>query len=193
MCKASSTLALPIGSSVEERSAHSGVTRAEPFKQKPEGSIRRRVPEDPALLSLPGTRLGRGLAERKKIACIHQECAPGVIRPRTYSAQIRSTLTWRGQAPSEDRTCPLRQKRRRAFVSTARSACLAPASVTVTAITDLLLGYPSFFGRRETQCPHSCAERTSAFSRLSWNMLAIVMFLFWRRRDRSGAGRCSIF
>jgi hypothetical protein len=37
----------------EEPLAHSGVARAEPFKQKFEGSTRRRAPEDPALLSLP--------------------------------------------------------------------------------------------------------------------------------------------
>jgi hypothetical protein len=36
------------------------------------------------------------------------------------NAQVAAHLKWRGQAPSEDRTCPLRQKRRHAFVSTAR-------------------------------------------------------------------------
>ena len=83
----------------QEPPAHSGVTRAEPFKQKFEGSVRRRVPEDPALLSLPEHGSGGVSLSARRLAAFAKSARRGVIRPRTYNAQIRSTLTWRGQAP----------------------------------------------------------------------------------------------
>jgi hypothetical protein len=66
----------------EEPLAGRGVARAEPFKQKFEGSTRRRVPEDPALCSLPeraragsrfsarpffGVQGSRGIARLKRL------------------------------------------------------------------------------------------------------------------------------
>src|SRR5262249_20141240 len=58
-------------------------------------------------------------------------------------------LRWRGQAriivEVEARTCPLRQLPDDASIPTAQPACPPPASVAVTAVTDLLFEYPIIF------------------------------------------------
>jgi hypothetical protein len=58
-----------------------------------------------------------------------------------------------------------------------------PASVPVTAITDLLFGYHHFLDAADARVLiHARATPVSLGT-----LLAIAVFFFWRRRDCSGA------
>src|SRR5262249_251305 len=63
--------------------------------------------------------------------------------------------------PFAGRTCPLRQLQDDASIATAQAACHAPASVAVTAVTDLLFEYPIIFWtnqRSVTQLLLCCSD-----------------------------------
>jgi hypothetical protein len=119
-----------------------------------------------------GTRQERTSAYRVILPVIELNRVCGRWAVESLRAD-RGILTWRGQAsrrhgagrPHGPARFGSYRKPISASVSTAQAACRAPASATVTAVTDLLFGYPIIFWTPRDRC--SIAKSSAAHDRLS--------------------------